>query len=256
MRSLMIVAALAALTLPARAVTLIDTGGFEGFAAGDIAGQNGWQVSGYHMGGGQAINPAMVTTMAGHGNVVEFSNTGDTQTPIELNFADISGTYRYAQASFDVYRDGSGLYNNLVFWPNGANPWGGWFWDNAANAPVGKIMPFGFGNGTVDQTPNAWTNIKVLFDITNGKGTGWVNGVLVDNDINIGTGAFTGWYFSDNNTVDQGRTPGAVGQKAYVDNLLLTAGNRLGELEQVPEPSSLALLAGGLLPLLGLRRRK
>lgn len=256
MRTLMIVAALAALTLPAHAVTLIDTGGFEGFAAGDIAGQHGWQNSGYHMGGSQAINPATITTAPGHGNVLEFSNTGDSQTPIELNFADISSTYRYAQASFDFYRDGSGLYNNLVFWPNGNNPWGGWIWDNAANAPVGKIMPFGFGNGTVNQTPNTWTNITVQFDILNGRGTSWVNGVMVDNNIDIGKGEFTGWYFSDNNTVDQGRSPGAVGQKAYVDNFTLLAGNRLGDLTQVPEPGSLALLAGGILPMLGLRRRR
>ncbi|HEY3269164.1 MAG TPA: PEP-CTERM sorting domain-containing protein [Armatimonadota bacterium] len=254
MRSYLIGAAvLAALALSsAQAVTLFDSGGFESYAAGDISGQHGWQTSGYHMGGTQPVQPALITPFAGHGNVVEFNDVEFTQTPIEINFANITGTYKYAQASFDYYRDGTGNFNNLVFWPNGNNPWGGWFWDNASNAPS-KLMPFGFGTPAVNQTPNAWMNVSVLFDLQNGLGTGWVNGVKVADNINIGTGDFAGWYFSDNNTVDQGRTPGAIGEKAYLDNFNLVAGNSLSE---VPEPSSLALLAGGLLPLLALRKRR
>jgi MYXO-CTERM domain-containing protein len=250
----------AVLALPSRAVTIYDTGGFEGYNTGAIAGQQGWvdtSVPGLNT-TTRPVNQATIDVAPGGSKAVLFNDIQPSQTAIETHFANLTGTYKFARATFDLLREDAAIYNNLDWWPTGANPWYGTAWDAAANPP-GKIIPFGDSAfGSVDQTPGVWQHVDLLFDLENGLGSGWVNGVQVTNNANIGKGEFNGWYFDDWQTVDQGRTPGAVGRRGWVDNLSIYAGaNALeasAEGSAIPEPASLALLGAGLLPLL--RRRK
>jgi hypothetical protein len=239
----------------ARAAVVYDTGGFEGYTNGDIVGQDGWQnAGGIGLPSAWAYNPArIVDGPAGRGKVVQFDNINKTYSSISRPFQNLVGLFNYAQASFDFLRDDKAIYNNCDWWPSGANPWGGSAWDHAAVEPA-LIQPHGGGRGETIQQPNTWYHIVLLHDLVNGKGSAWVNGLQVCDNASIGMGSeYNGWYFDDWNTVDENRTPGAKGRRAFVDNLSVYAGNQLNE---VPEPGSLALLAGGLLPLLGLRRRK
>jgi len=248
MRGLILTAALLGLLgAAARAVTIVDTGGFEGYAPGNIAGQNGW-VQGPAFVGTAARPITQVDIAAGpgaSGNVIQFNNVVPGQAAIYIPFADLNGQYKLVRTSFDFYRETSAVNNNMDWWPRGSNPWWGIAWDTGPD-----IVPFFNGSdnstGFVRQQPNTWYRIEQIWDLENGRGWAWVNGVQVANNLDIGTGAFTGWYFNDWQTL------GTVGHRAYIDNLVILAGN---DPSAIPEPSSLALLAGAL-PLLGLRRRK
>ncbi|HEY3412659.1 MAG TPA: PEP-CTERM sorting domain-containing protein [Armatimonadota bacterium] len=259
LRQLFIAAGVAGLLAigSAHAVVIYDTGGFEGYAIGDIVGQDGWQNAGsIGLPASWTYNPAKIVAGPAGGKVLQFDNIDKTYSSIDRPFQNLVGTYKYGQATFDFMRDDAAIYNNCDWWPSGANPWGGLAWDHAA-VPPALIQPHGGGNGETPQLPNTWYHIVILHDLINGKGSAWVNGALVCDNASIGMGnQYNGWYFDDWNTVDQARTPGAKGRKGFVDNLSVSAGNTLSDLQPVPEPSSLALLAGGLLPLLGLRRRK
>jgi len=245
-------AVLAAMSLAsADAAVVLDTGGFEAYAPGTINGQNGWANAPTW---GQPFKDAVIADAPGGGKAILFDNTGGATAPheessIQVTFPNLTGSEQYVTATFDFYRDGNGLYNNLWWWPVGANPWSGLQWDNAAN-PDAKILPFGFGAPTTLMPQSQWVNMKLEFDLVNGTETAWVNGVLVGENINIGTGAFEGWFFSDTNTVDPGRTPNGVGQRAWVDNLLIVTGRG----SAIPEPATLSLLGLGLLPMLRRRR--
>jgi hypothetical protein len=166
-----------------------------------------------------------------------------------LSFANLTGSYRFVTATFDFYREGDGLYNNLWWWPVGNNAWSGLQWDNAANPnPGAQFLPFGFGSFPpgVPMAQSQWVNIKLTFDLENGLESAWINGVSAGENQNIGTGEFSGWFFDDTNTVDPSRTPNGAGQVAWIDNLVITA---------VPEPSVLSLGALGLLALVARNRR-
>ena len=260
MRPFLIAASVAGLLAigSAHAVVVYDAHGFEGYTNGDIVGQDGWQNAGsINLPTSWTYNPAkIVDGPAGSGKVIQFDNVNKTYSSIARPFQNLVGLYNYAEASFDFMREDKAIYNNCDWWPSGSNPWGGLAWDHAGVEPA-LIQPHGGGKGETVQLPNTWYHIVLLHDLVNGKGSAWVNGALVCDNADIGIGSqYNGWYFDDWNTVDESRTPGAKGRKAFVDNLSITAGNKLSDLGQVPEPSSLALLAGGLLPLLGLRRRK
>ncbi|HEY3412658.1 MAG TPA: PEP-CTERM sorting domain-containing protein [Armatimonadota bacterium] len=257
MRAIIVAAALAALTAPAYCAVVVDTGGFEGYALGALAGQNGWtQVNAF----GSVDRPVDIAIGPGGSKVMAFDCTNaagepNTEGSVQTSFANLTGVDRYARVTYDLYRDGDGIYNNLWWWPVGSNNWYGLQWDNGASQPA-KILPFGFGAPDTPMLQKQWVNIDLTFDLVAGTEDAYINGTLLAANVNVGTGEFAGWFLGDSCTVDPARTPNGKGQKAYVDNLRILAGNTRGDLQPVPEPSSLALLAGGLLPLLGLRRRK
>ncbi len=245
-----------ALALCARAqtVTILDTGGFESYALGFVTGQNGWSdVNAF----GQPSKAATIAVGPGtSGNAIQFDNTGNATAPhtesgVQLSFANLSGTYRFVTATFDFYRDGNGLYNNLWWWPVGNNPWSGLQWDNAASAtPGAQVLPVGFASPTspsILMPQSQWVNVKLTFDLVQGTEDSWINGTQVTSGFNIGTGEFAGWFFDDTNTVDPARTPNGVGQRAWVDNLVIVA--------TVPEPSAIGLLGLGFCLWFQARRR-
>lgn len=261
MRHLLCAAALAAaLALPcARAAVVVDTNGFEGFAPGVVNGQNGWAAVNAF---GQPSKDAVIATAPGGGKAICFDNTGGatdphTESGVQITFPNLTGTERYVTTSFDLYREGNGLYNNMWWWPVGNNPWSGLQWDNAANPnPGAQILPWGFGSPgpNAPMPANQWVNLTLEFDLQNFTESVWVNGVLLAPDvpIPIGTtpGEFAGWFFDDTNTIDPARSPNAVGQRAYVDNLRIVT----GRFAPIPEPATLSLIGIGILPLLRRRR--
>lgn len=252
MRNLFIAAAVVvALAVPARADVLLDTGGFEGYSIGSIVGQNGWVQGGGILDPSWAKEAATIEVGPGGTKVMGFRSIAKVETTADIALPEQLGTNRYFKVSFDYYREGTGQFNNMYWWPDGANPYYGIAWDAAANTPT-KIQPFGSGNGEVDQIPNSWQNIVLLWDLQTGTGNGWVNGAHVTVDANIGIGQINGWYFNDWQTVDPARTPNAVGERSYVDNLRIEGYN---DAPPIPEPGTLMLLVGAL-PLLGIRRRK
>jgi len=250
MRNLIIAAAVVvALAVPSRADVLVDTAGFEGYALGSIVGQNGWSMGYPILDASWAKEAPTIEVGPGGTKVMGFNSIQRVETAALISFAEQLGTNRYVKASFDYYRAGTGQFNNMYWWPDGANPYYGIAWDAAANLPT-IIQPFGSGNGEVAQIPNSWQNIVLIWDLQSGTGNGWVNGVHVTVDANIGIGQINGWYFNDWQTVDEGRTPGAVGERSFVDNLRIEGYN---DMEPIPEPATLALLGlGGLF----LRRRR
>jgi hypothetical protein len=245
-----------ALTLSTRAqVTILDTGGFESYSVGVVNGQNGW--SSVNAFGQPSQDATIAAAPGGHGLAMQFSDIGGandlhTESGVQVSFADLGASYRFVRATFDFYREGDGLYNNLWWWPVGANPWSGLQWDNAASpSPGAQILPFGFMSPTTPSIlmpQSQWVTIDLTFDLALGLEDAYVNGTLVGQGVNIGTGEFAGWFFDDTNTVDPSRSPNGVGQVGWIDNLVITA--------QVPEPSSLAILGLGFMALLVRRNHR
>lgn len=259
MRSLLVAVALAALTGAAHATLIYDTGGFEAYSLGSVYGQNANAVGSaawYDPGRMFLGNSGTVGIEAAPtgGKALAFHNPNFTESDAEVDFSNLVGKVNIATVSFDLFRVGATDANNMYWWPAGNNPWEGLSWDNDHNAP-GKIIPFWDYSKPITSMPmvdaraDMWQNVTMQFDLANGLGTAWVDGAKIADGFNIKKGAeFTGWFFGDWQT-----TGGTNGQTVYVDNLRIMTGNNAGE---VPEPGSLALMAGGLLPLLGLLRRK
>lgn len=125
-------------------------------------------------------------------------------------------------------------------------------WDTAASAsPGAQILLFGFmspASPSILMPQSQWLSVRLTFDLALGLENAYVNGTLVGQNVNIGTGEFAGCFFDDTNTVDPNRTPNGVGQVAWVDNLLIVA--------EVPEPSALTLRAIGSVAMLVRRNHR
>lgn len=237
-----------ALAVPAQAVDLIDVQGFEGYSIGNLSGQDGWTTAG--LWGDRPVGDVVIAEgPGGSGKVMAFRNAQTESSAQKLLGFDAAATHRYIISNFDYYRDGTGIHNNFYWWPTGTNPYWGFAWDNNIAEPS-KLYPFGQEGSRpwVAVTPQQWMNIYQIWDTQDGKGSAWVNGQLVADNISIADPAkqaADGWFFGEWQTV-------GTGEPVYLDNLKMIGVN---DLNEIPEPATLALLAGAL-PLLGLRRRK
>lgn len=228
--------------VPARATVIYSTD-FNSYTAGSVVGQDGWTDD---TSPGQNQPDIMLDpTGAGHGNVLrlESANADDTTwSGCYRGVGDLpqTGTPVFS-LSWDQFRRSTG--DNLWFAEDiSYSDWFGFEWDQA-----GTIQPQFSGNGEMALTAAKWQTIQFDFDYTNSTIEGFVDGVSGGKKAFIGN--FQHWRGLDLEIVGTAAKGGNNGPN-YIDNIRVTAPST------VPEPGSLALLATGLLPLLGLRRRK
>lgn len=230
----------------ARAADVIfDSGGFESYAPGDVAGQHGWTNDDF-----DPLQPNTLATIAaapsGHGQALSFVNTGNTESSATVTFGNLVGAYNYAVVSFDMLREGGGANNILWFSAVGSASTGYYGVADGGGAP--SVLPVGYfaPGAAVPLTPSQWMNIRLEYDLVNGRASALVNGALVASGVDVGTSpVFSGWNFTDQNL---GSGPGGG---VFVDNLMVTAANS----PAISEPSTLVLLALAA-PLGALRRRR
>jgi hypothetical protein len=235
-----------AVCAPARAADIIfDSGGFEAYAPGSVAGQNGWQNDDF-----DPLQPNTLATVAaaplGHGQALAFENTGATESSETVTFGNLVGAYSYAVVSFDVLREGAGANNTLWFSSSGSASTG--YYGLAQGGAAPGVLPVGFfaTGAAVPVAPSQWMNVRLEYDLVNGLASGTVDGALVASNVNVGTSpVFSGWNFTDQALGASG------GERVFVDNLTVTAGSG----SAIPEPSTFALLVLAA-PLVALRRRR
>ena len=242
----LLLALISAVGAPARAADVIfDSGGFESYTPGNIAGQDGWR--------DDDLDPLQPNTFAaiaaapgGHGQALAFQNTGNTESSATVDFSNLVGAYNYVLVSFDMLREGSGANNMLWFSATGSASTGYYGLVQGGAAP--QIMPAGYfaPGDSAPVTPSQWMNISLEYDLVNGLVSAAVDGASVASNVSVGTSpTFSGWNFTDQNL------GAGTGERVFVDNLRVTAANT----SAIPEPATLALLALAA-PLGALRRRR
>jgi hypothetical protein len=235
-----------ALIPPARAADIIfDSGGFEGYALGAVAGQDGWHNDDF-----DPLQPNTFASIAAapldHGQALSFQNTGATESSATVEFGNLVGTYNYAVVSFDMLREGGGANNTLWWSATGSSSTG--YYGLAEGGAAPGVLPVGFfaPGPSVPVEPSQWMNVRLEYDLVNGLAAARVDGTLIASGVNVGTSpAFSGWNFTDQGFGASG------GERVFVDNLTVSAANG----SAIPEPSTLALMALAA-PFGALRRRK
>lgn len=232
MRYLSIAVILLATLTSAQAADLYNSGGFEGYAVGDLPGQDGWVED--------------TTDPAAYGMVQVVSDPlgPNTGKMIMLDPPGTAGgwlgafrpvgpaTLPIVTIEWDQYR--TGLTDNL--WYADVMEFDGWWamqWD--ANSQASSYF-FEFG---VPLTANTWQHVKYTLDYTNQTATVEIAGVGSKSSA-MPNVPVRGIAFE----LEPTESGGADGP-TYIDNLLIT---------QTPEPATLALLS--LVGLAATRRRR
>lgn len=222
-----------------------DSGGFEqpAFLPGVLNGQDGWQSEG----SGPSGDTARVVTLpepAVGGQSVRLE-VGDSQGDYSLMsrpIADpLAAGWRIVVVSFDIYRIGPTQKQNLWwYWFDNGEPTYGLQWD-LSNA----THPFGWNPGATSAPTifDRFVNLKMVWDFSQNKAYSYYDGVLVDDGIPItNIASLTGWGIM----LSHDAASGTGADVAWIDNFSIYV---------VPEPTSIAVLAGGVLALAGIRRR-
>lgn len=223
-----------------------DSGGFEQptFRRGVLNGQDGWIAVGDGVSGDvprvvSAPEPVL-------GKQAVRLEVGDSQGDLSLMFLPIddplAAGYPIVIVSFDIYRIGPQQTQNLWwFWIDDGTPTYGLQWDLS-----NQTHPFGWNPGASSTSTifDRYVNLTMKWDFTQNKAYSWYNGVLVDDGIPIdGITQLTGWGIMLSHDAPTGTGADVV----WIDNFSIYV---------VPEPASLAVLAGGVLALAGVRRRR
>ncbi|MDW8291359.1 MAG: PEP-CTERM sorting domain-containing protein [Armatimonadota bacterium] len=223
-----------------------DSGGFErpNFRPGVLNTQDGWVALG---GGISGDTPRVVAAPEPVlGRQAVRLEVGDSQGDLSLMFLPIvdplAAGYPIVIVSFDIYRVGPQQTQNLWwFWVDNGVPTYGLQWDLS-----NQTHPFGWNPGasSVPTIFDRYVNITMKWDFTQMKAYSWYDGVMVDNGIPIsGITSLTGWGIM----LAHDAATGTGADVAWIDNF---------SIHVVPEPASLAVLAGGVLALAGIRRRR
>jgi hypothetical protein len=239
--------------LPARADSVFDTGGFEAYAIGSVAGQNNWQDDSSASQPVPSIYEDSFTIGTGHNKVLKVDPTG-------LSTADFSGAYlpfgqdiyasgmRQIPIEFDQFR---GTLTQEVYVLEAA----GSLFDSSYLAdeyglesqpslhPTGDVSDRG-----IALTAGVWQHVKLLVDLDAQLVTASVDGIFPSiNPQHFDLGIPPVKQFRGIGFRVYGTNRGTPNGPNYFDNLSVGT--------PIPEPSSLALLATVLGPLVFRRRR-
>jgi MYXO-CTERM domain-containing protein len=230
MRKWLTVLAVLGFACTASADTLFDVGGFEGYALGNLPGQDGWVDDTTDPAYGQ-VQVLVDPTGAGMGNVIELDPPGTAGGWLGAARPFGPSALPIVTIEWDQYR--TGVTDNL--WVADSVAFDGWWamqWDQNFQA---SSYFFDFG---VPVSTGVWQHVIYTIDTVGGTATVEIVGVGSFSSAQPDT-AIDGIVFE----LEPSESGGADGP-TYIDNLMVT---------QTPEPASLALLALGGLALL--RRR-
>lgn len=244
---LVLAAAMALGTSAAQAqLVWYDSGGFEAplFSHGVLDGQDGW--IGYE-GGRTGDWPRVVVSpepvVGGQAVRLEVGDAqGDTSMMVRPINDPLAAGWKIVIVSFDIYRIGPSQKQNLWwFWLDNGEPTYGLQWDLSNHT-----HPFGWnpGAGSTQTVFDRYVTLKMVWDFNQMKAYSWYDGAIVDNGIPItGISSLTGWGIM----LSHDAASGTGADVAWIDNFAVHV---------VPEPASIVALAGGVLALVGIKRRR
>lgn len=223
-----------------------DSGGFEApvFTPGVLDGQDGWfSVPGGTSGDWARVVVAPEPALGGQAVRLEVGDSQGDYSRMERAIPDpLAAGWKIVIVTFDIYRIGPHQKQNLWwYWFDNGEPTYGIQWD-LSNA----THPFGWnpGAGSTPTVFDQFVTLKMMWDLNQMKAYSWYNGVMVDNGIpitNIST--LTGWGI----VLAHDAASGTGADTVWIDNFAIHV---------VPEPASVVALAGGVLALMGVRRRR
>lgn len=242
--------------LPARADIVFDTGGFEAYNLGAVAGQHNWQndssasqpaptiyEDAFTMQGTKPhnkvlkVDPSSLSTNDYSGAFLPFGQNLITPgtKKLTITFDQFRGTL--SQAAFILEAPGSRVNSSWLGYeyPLDVNP---------SFYPTGVVSDAG-----VPLAAGQWQTVNIMLDLDKQEVSASVDGVFpAINPQPIGLPALT--EFSGIGFRVYGTNRGTPNGPNYVDNLVVTG------TSEVPEPTSLVLMATALGPILLKRRRK
>ncbi|MGQ9540408.1 MAG: PEP-CTERM sorting domain-containing protein [Armatimonadota bacterium] len=223
-----------------------DSGGFESptFSLGVLDGQDGWGgIPSGNTGDWARVVRAPEPVLGGQAVRLEVGDNQGDSSLMARSIADpLAAGWKIVIVTFDIYRIGPQQKQNLWwYWFDNGEPTYGIQWD-LSNA----THPFGWnpGAGSTPTVFDQYVTLKMVWDFNQMKAYSWYNGVLVDNGIpitNIST--LTGWGI----LLSHDAATGTGADVVWIDNFAIHV---------VPEPASIVALAGGVLALAGLKRRR
>lgn len=238
-------AALAIGATTVRADVWYDSHGFESpvFSLGVLHGQDGWVSEPVGTGDWARVVKAPEPVIGGHAVRLEVGDSQGDVSFMERSIPDpLAVGWKIVIVSFDIYRAGPRQTQNLWwFWWDSGEPTYGLQWDLSQHT-----HPFGWNPGasSVPTVFDSYANVKMVWDFKEMKAYSYYNGVLVDNGIPVsGITSLTGWSI----LLAHDAATGTGADVVWIDNFAIHV---------VPEPASVVVLTGGVLALVGYRRRR